>query len=302
MLRQSLPPLSAQTSPWPLPLSGRRVVIPQTAIAALETHPLCRECLPHGVGLYPHAAGHHMQRSAPRDHLLIYCEAGSGMVECAGKLSPVRAGDVLLLRPQRGHRYRANPRDPWTIYWVHLGGTAAADYFDAIAEPQDEVCIKIGRHPRIVAEWELLLSVVTRFRTLPLIHAANQLKALLTYIALVRHQRDARHAALDVSRVNAWLQAHLDRRVELATLVDATSELSRCQFIREYKRQTGQTPMQAFQHFKISRACYLLDVTTLSVGQIAADLGYDDPYYFSRQFKKVMGVAPRDYRREHATS
>ncbi|WP_275425969.1 hypothetical protein [Salinicola peritrichatus] len=44
-------------------------------------------------------------------------------------------------------------------------------------------------------------------------------------------------------------------------MVDATSKLSRSQFIREYKHQTGQTPMQDFQHFKISRACCLLDVT-----------------------------------------
>ncbi|MCK2169525.1 helix-turn-helix domain-containing protein, partial [Thalassospira xiamenensis] len=60
------------------------------------------------------------------------------------------------------------------------------------------------------------------------------------------------------------------------------------------------TPMQAFQHLKITRACYLLDITDLSITQVAADLGYDDPYYFSRQFKKVMGVAPRDYRRERS--
>uniref|UniRef100_UPI00262A74C7 helix-turn-helix transcriptional regulator n=1 Tax=uncultured Alcanivorax sp. TaxID=191215 RepID=UPI00262A74C7 len=61
---------------------------------------------------------------------------------------------------------------------------------------------------------------------------------------------------------------------------------------------TGQTPMQAFQRIKVSHACYLLDITEETVVQIAARLGYDDPYYFSRLFKKQMGVSPQQYRRE----
>ena len=90
----------------------------------------------------------------------------------------------------------------------------------------------------------------------------------------------------------------LTRRLNLDELVTATSELSRYHFIREYKRQTGQTPMQAFQRIKVSHACYLLDISDDTLARIAARLGYDDPYYFSRLFKKVMGVSPGHYRRE----
>jgi AraC-like DNA-binding protein len=101
--------------------------------------------------------------------------------------------------------------------------------------------------------------------------------------------------------VQSYLQSRLHERLALDDLVAATSTLSRYHFIREYKRLTGQTPMQAFQHLKISRACYLLDVSDLGVSDIARHLGHDDPYYFSRLFKKVMGVAPRHYRRERSS-
>ena len=56
--------------------------------------------------------------------------------------------------------------------------------------------------------------------------------------------------------------------------------------------------MQAFQRIKVSHACYLLDISDDTVAQIASWLGYDDPYYFSRLFKKVMGISPQGYRRE----
>lgn len=290
----------AETSRWPLPTNGRRVVIPNALVTTLSTHPLCCDCLPHGVGYYPQAAGHHMRRQAPRDHLVIYCVAGSGMAEQDGRLIPVRAGDVLLFRRDIAHRYRANPRDPWSIYWAHLGGSMADAYFEAVLEDTDTFVLGVGKHSRIIEEWELLLTTATRFRTPHLVHAANRLKSLLSLVALLRHQYQERHAPLDVVQVDAWLQVRLDQRIELAQLVEATSTLSRFQFIREYKRLTGQTPMQAFLHLKISRACYLLDVTDLNIAQVAVKLGYEDPYYFSRQFKKVMGIAPRDYRLERS--
>jgi YesN/AraC family two-component response regulator len=54
-----------------------------------------------------------------------------------------------------------------------------------------------------------------------------------------------------------------------------------------------------FIHLKIQRACRLLDTTALPVGLVGARVGYEDPYYFSRIFRRVMGYPPRRYRQVH---
>ena len=54
--------------------------------------------------------------------------------------------------------------------------------------------------------------------------------------------------------------------------------------------------MAYFIHLKIRKACELLDQTELTVQEIAVAIGYDDPYYFSRIFKKIQGVSPSAYR------
>ena len=54
--------------------------------------------------------------------------------------------------------------------------------------------------------------------------------------------------------------------------------------------------MQAFLHRKIARACYLLEVSDLPVAEVAQRFGFDDPYYFSRVFRKITGVSPSHYR------
>jgi len=55
--------------------------------------------------------------------------------------------------------------------------------------------------------------------------------------------------------------------------------------------------MDYFIRLRLHRACQLLDTTELSIAQIAARVGYDDSFYFSRHFKAVHGMTPSQYRK-----
>ncbi|MGK0402185.1 MAG: AraC family transcriptional regulator [Alcanivorax borkumensis] len=291
---------TTKTSHWPLPARGQRTVIPPSVLSSVRDHPLCSGCMPHGVGFYPQASGHRMERQRPADNLLIYCVSGAGELAYGGQSQPVEAGDLLLLPAGFSHRYHANPQQPWSIYWVHLGGHEVQRYFDEIAGQPDGGIrrVRVGVHSRLAEDFQALMAAATNAQPEHLVYAANLLRSLLAYASLMRRQHQVRHATLDVTRVNSYLQTAIDRRLSLDDLITATSDLSRYHFIREYKRQTGQTPMQAFQRIKVSHACYLLDISDDSVATIALQLGHDDPYYFSRLFKKMMGISPQKYRKE----
>jgi len=72
--------------------------------------------------------------------------------------------------------------------------------------------------------------------------------------------------------------------------------MSASHFYPLFKAATGCTPNDYFIRTRMRRACELLRGTQLSVKEVAAALGYDDPYYFSRLFKSVNGVPPREFR------
>jgi AraC-like DNA-binding protein len=91
------------------------------------------------------------------------------------------------------------------------------------------------------------------------------------------------------------MREHLDERISLGQLADLTG-LSATHFATRYRELTGVSPIQHFLHLKVEQACQMLDTTDLSFTQISSHLGYDDNYYFSRLFKKVMGLSPTDYR------
>lgn len=68
-------------------------------------------------------------------------------------------------------------------------------------------------------------------------------------------------------------------------------------FSRVFKQVTGQTPQAVKIQARIERARQLLSESSLSIGMIASALGYDDVFFFSRQFKEKTGISPSEYRR-----
>ena len=71
-------------------------------------------------------------------------------------------------------------------------------------------------------------------------------------------------------------------------------------FTTLFKRETNYSPLSYFSHLKIVKACEFLDYTRTKVKEISFSLGYTDPYYFTKDFKKKMGMSPRQYRKRVA--
>lgn len=71
-------------------------------------------------------------------------------------------------------------------------------------------------------------------------------------------------------------------------------------FLRNFKQVTMKSPMQYILNIRINNAVSLLETTDYNVTEISAIVGYDNPLYSSRIFKKQKGVSPSDYRKSLA--
>ncbi|KAA2301349.1 helix-turn-helix transcriptional regulator, partial [Clostridioides difficile] len=76
----------------------------------------------------------------------------------------------------------------------------------------------------------------------------------------------------------------------------AHARLSVPHYSQLFKQATGHSPIDYFLRLKIQHSCRYLDFTDWTVKQISSELGFKDPYYFSRLFSKMMGRSPTDYR------
>jgi YesN/AraC family two-component response regulator len=92
---------------------------------------------------------------------------------------------------------------------------------------------------------------------------------------------------------------YMNRNLNLKlTLHQISNEVgySATYFTTLFKKETNYSPLSYFSHLKIVKACEFLDHTRLKVKEISFTLGYTDPYYFTKDFKKKMGLSPRQYR------
>lgn len=98
-----------------------------------------------------------------------------------------------------------------------------------------------------------------------------------------------------IGQTIAYMLQHLNQPLPVAKLA-ALANFSPSHFFALFKRRTGCAPIDFFIRLRMQHACQLLEATSLNVKEVAAVLGYDDPFYFSRTFKAVNRVAPSEYR------
>jgi AraC-like DNA-binding protein len=92
-----------------------------------------------------------------------------------------------------------------------------------------------------------------------------------------------------------YLEAHLDKTVTIEELMEV-AHMSASTLNRNFKRATGCSPIEFLIQTRIEQACRLIRTSTWSMARIAEATGFSDANYFSRQFRKTMGISPKQYR------
>jgi AraC-like DNA-binding protein len=249
------------------------------------------------MGFYKKAQGHAMLRDKHDDYLLIYCVSGEGLLTLNNKSIKIGSGDLIVLPRSVLHEYAAKKKTPWSIYWVHCEGSLAHHYITQLSKPEGAKVLSIGLHSRLITDFEALLD--TRLSNSLFeshLHSCSLLRQIITYIVLLykqtQHQSDK---SFNLESVKSMMLTHIHQQLDIDTLAN-TANLSKFHFIKRYKTLTGRTPINDFIQMKIERACHLLDISDKSIATIGLELGYEDAYYFSRVFNKIMGISPTQYR------
>lgn len=269
------------------------VVVPPTAVAAALNTPVTRRLVVTASGYFPEARNHaRVRETGVEENIIILCVSGSGWAQIGDEQLRIGASSVLLVPAGRPHRYGSSKESPWTIWWCHVRGTDAAELLDAIAVNHSN-SVSIRDPERVVPFAENILSELLR-DTSParLVSAAGSAWNLMTHIATDGILRDRGEP---VERAIAYLRDTLDTSVrvpELAAMVGVSSSHLSALF----NRATGGGVLAYQTGLRAARARHLLDTTTMTVGEIAVEVGYSDPLYFSRLFRKAQGQSPRQYR------
>lgn len=280
----------------------RAFVLPPSCVDALESHPLSAALHMTDIGYYPCAAHHYRRREEPiSQYVMIYCKSGRGWFEVGGRHREVGPDTYFILPPGEKHAYGTCDDNPWSIYWIHFKGSLAAEYAGPAGEP---VALKPSHTSRISYRLEMfdeMMGVLDHGYILDnMLYCCSLLHHFLGSLRFVRQYRgDCGKSAVSEDIVSAainYMKENLDRPLKLGEVAEYVG-YSMSQLSHTFTNATGQSPMMYANQLRINKACSLLDFTDLHINQICYRVGITDPYYFSRLFRRIMGMSPSAYRR-----
>lgn len=275
---------------------GQRLhVLPAPLIQqALRRKPTSR-MLVTDAGYFPHAAMHGRVRLAgSAQAIVIMCADGSGWCELDGVHHDVGPGEVLVIPPRQPHRYYADADRPWSIWWLHVTGEDVPDLLSAIGLTVADPTAPMADPFRAFTLVESICDDLARDETsASLTAAAGAAWNLLAQLAAERSGRA--NGREPIARVQNHLREHLSAPISLPALAELAG-FSASHFSARFRAHTGFSVTEYVKRLRMARARQLLITSDLSVAEIAAMVGYPDPFYFSRQFHAVTGLSPRLFR------
>lgn len=289
--------------------------MPASVLARFAHEPLVSDFLVTHLGFFPQSHRHEAWRPNPlAEGIFILCLTGRGWVaDLREPDAPKRAvapGDALLVAPAVPHYYAADEADPWSIIWFHFAGARATRFAAQLGASQ-----RIAAGP-VSGLWALhdLMGRMIELRRLGCTRAVLLESNALGEVVLARLYSEASLApigpaeaqpvqvlddrARKLQQVLLFLRVHFARELTVPEVARAC-HVSPSWLFHAFREHTGFSPLSYAIHLRLQEACRLLSLTDRKLADIASVVGYDDGFYFSRLFKKHLGLSPDAYRRQY---
>lgn len=238
-----------------------------------------------------------VQREGFPFHALELVTGGDGAVRLNGAEHPLRAGSLFCYDASTRLEIRTHPARPMVKYFLCLTGRRARARLRAVGLRPGGL-LQLAMFSEVRRVWDDLIREGGHHRP-----TAGRLCAALTEVLLLKIEE---LAGLSVSPGRAAEETFLRGKgvieaqaASLATLADITraTGVGPTRLSRLFRRYQGLSPYQFLLHRKMALAAELLMNPATLVKEAAAQVGFADPYHFSRCFKQVHRVAPKDFQR-----
>lgn len=237
-----------------------------------------------------------------RDHYLIhYIVSGKGYYVTNHKAFPLTSGDVFLIYPDTQVTYYADASDPWEYYWVGFSGSDAGLILESTDFSKESPIISSCSFGENVKNQLYHIYEARGNEFSNAVTMAGQLYITLSlFLTGASNHNKKHHQNLDyVQKGITYMESHFSYPItidDVATYVG----ISRSHLFREFKSHLGKSPKEYLSELRIKYSCTLLKNTDLSIGAIAASVGYDNGLYYSKVFRSMKGMPPSKYRILHS--
>ena len=252
----------------------------------------------------------HSYGPAARNHFLFhYIISGTGTLyadDSTGttKTYHLKSGEGFLIFPNQITTYIADKELPWEYVWIEFDGLRAKEAMDTagfsldrpifhtkkrdMSQKMEEELVYIATHSdetifNIIGHLYLFLDYFMRSTVSTVVKGSTKLQDYYIKEAITYIEQNFQN---DIS------------------VVDIANRLgiNRSYFGKIFKQTLKQTPQEFLINYRMIKATELLRLTKMSIGDISKAVGYENQLHFSRAFKKIYNISPREWRNINAVN
>ncbi|WP_308991299.1 AraC family transcriptional regulator [Mariniflexile litorale] len=280
-------------------IGQKMIVLPSEAKTRVKNNLITSHFFISDLGYFPKASYHFIKRKKNHDdYIFIYCVEGRGKVKINDLNTTISPNEYIIIPKHTAHSYKSHKEDPWSIYWMHFDGIIANALYERHKLSYNKIIpfnndrIKLFNQIFEIFNSNYIDTQLEYANILSLTFLSSFIyNAIETSINI--HKNDNL-----VGSIIDFLNYNIDKSYKSEDIAEEFN-LSTSYIHTIFKKRTGYSLIHFFNLKKIQKACEYLNYTDLNIKEISIKLGINDALYFSRLFKKYMGVSPKTYKESH---
>lgn len=230
------------------------------------------------------------------DFQLIYIINGKGRFTFGNTEREIGEGHIILYKPNEPQNYRYYFTDKPELYWVHFTGNAVYDILSELYL-NSQVSYFVGMDNDCVDLFKKMIFELNMKRPSYGYYTSAYMMELMAHFSRLAWARKHETVLLDDDIKKTITLMHSNYNAKY-TICDYAKDcnLSESRFIHKFKASTGKTPVQYIMQIRMNEAKDLLSYSSLNISEVSSIIGYENPLYFSRIFKRETGMSPSEYK------
>lgn len=226
-----------------------------------------------------------------QDYQILYIYKGWGSFYLNGAWERMPEDSIILYRPGQPQIYTYQAADNPEIYWIHFLGTKS----DSLVEQYQIRNTKIEKDRMLKQLFQdIILELQLKKPFFEEVAVADFQKLLALIYRHTQQKYTNLATSTQIDKLIVSLNENYMKPWNIETMADFC-HLSVDYFSHQFKLATGLPPIRFLNQLRIEHAKEILLSEDMTVAEVSNLVGYGNPLYFSRVFKKITGLSPKAY-------